>query len=164
LTKHVSKWGNSLAIRLPAALVTEMKVKARDEVNIRPSGQSEFVVQREMTREEAIAKLRTYGTPLPTDNEFRNIQRNRLCLPWAEVPARLQFIGTLCPAPVPDTQSVHFRGLEIAQKHGCHICDALLLAAAIESSCTVFYSEDMQDGQVIDGLTIRNPFATPRTD
>jgi predicted nucleic acid-binding protein len=34
----------------------------------------------------------------------------------------------------------------------------LILAAALEAGCTVLYSEDMQDGQKIDSLTIRNPF------
>jgi predicted nucleic acid-binding protein len=33
-----------------------------------------------------------------------------------------------------------------------------MLAAALEGSCTVFYSEDLHDGQAIDNLTIRNPF------
>ena len=36
--------------------------------------------------------------------------------------------------------------------------DSLLLAAALEASCTVFYSEDMHDGQTIGGMTIQNPF------
>jgi predicted nucleic acid-binding protein len=97
-------------------------------------------------------------------NEPVSIATRKLRKTWPDVPRCLNIVYKLCPAPVPVTQSVHFRGLEIAQKHGCHICDALLLAAAIESSCTVFYSENMHDGQVIDGLTIRNPFATPRTD
>jgi predicted nucleic acid-binding protein len=33
----------------------------------------------------------------------------------------------------------------------------LILAAALEAGCTVLYSEDMQDGQQIESLTIRNP-------
>ena len=39
-----------------------------------------------------------------------------------------------------------------------HIYDAPVIAAALEASCSTLYSEDMHDGQVIDGLTIRNPF------
>jgi predicted nucleic acid-binding protein len=42
-----------------------------------------------------------------------------------------------------------------------HIYDALIVASALEAECTTLYSEDLQDGQVIDGpLTIRNPFTT----
>jgi predicted nucleic acid-binding protein len=40
--------------------------------------------------------------------------------------------------------------------------DSLILSAAIESNCNIFYSEDMQHGQVIEGtLTIQNPFFRP---
>ncbi len=45
-------------------------------------------------------------------------------------------------------------------RHGFHIYDALIVAAALEAGCGTLYSEDMQSGQVIAGqLTIRNPFA-----
>ena len=48
--------------------------------------------------------------------------------------------------------------LRIARKYRYHIYDSLVIAAALEASCDVLYTEDMHDGQVIDGLTIRNPF------
>ncbi len=73
---HVSKWGNSLAIRLPAALVQELNLKAGDEINIRSAGQFEFVVEREMTREEAIAKMRAMRTPLPPGFRFDREEAN----------------------------------------------------------------------------------------
>ena len=93
-----------------------------------------------------------------TLNEFINVQRNKVRTPWSEIIDRLRFIDKLCPPPVPVTLAVHHRGLEIAQACGYHIYDSLMLAAALEASCTVFYSEDMHDGHVIDTLTIRNPF------
>jgi predicted nucleic acid-binding protein len=51
-------------------------------------------------------------------------------------------------------------GTRIAERHEreYYIYDALIIASALESSCLTLYSEDMHDGQVIDGLTIRNPF------
>jgi antitoxin MazE len=76
LKMHVSKWGNSLAIRLPAALVQELNLKAGDEINIRSAGQFEFVVEREMTREEAIAKMRAMRTPLPPGFRFDREEAN----------------------------------------------------------------------------------------
>jgi predicted nucleic acid-binding protein len=49
--------------------------------------------------------------------------------------------------------------LKIAEDRGYGIYDALVIAAALEAGCTTLYSEDLQDGQVLDGkLTIRNPF------
>lgn len=50
--------------------------------------------------------------------------------------------------------------LEIMTKYQLSWWDSLILAAALEGSCSVVYSEDMQAGQVIeDRLTIVNPFA-----
>ncbi|MEQ1559724.1 MAG: PIN domain-containing protein [Methyloglobulus sp.] len=47
--------------------------------------------------------------------------------------------------------------LQARYKYGFY--DSLIVAAALEADCNVLYSEDLQDGQVIDGLTIKNPFA-----
>ncbi len=47
----------------------------------------------------------------------------------------------------------------IAERFGFRIYDSVILAAAIEAGCTTMFSEDMQDGQTVAGLTIRNPFA-----
>jgi antitoxin MazE len=49
ISMQVSKWGNSLAIRLPAAVVEALNLKAGDEINIRVAGANDFVVEREMT-------------------------------------------------------------------------------------------------------------------
>jgi predicted nucleic acid-binding protein len=66
----------------------------------------------------------------------------------------------LCPSPVPLTIETHEAGLRIAAQYRFHIYDALVAAAALEAECTTLYSEDLKDGQIIDGrLTIRNPFA-----
>jgi predicted nucleic acid-binding protein len=49
--------------------------------------------------------------------------------------------------------------LRIAEEYGFGIYDALIAAVALEAECVTLYSEDLQDGRVIDDqLTIRNPF------
>jgi antitoxin MazE len=73
---QVSKWGNSLAIRIPAAVVEALNLKAGDEINIRVAGTSDFVVEREMSREEAIAKLRASGIQLPPGFKFSREEAN----------------------------------------------------------------------------------------
>jgi antitoxin MazE len=73
---QVSKWGNSLAIRLPAAVVEELKLKAGDEVTIRAASSSEFVVERKPTREELIERIRHMGTALPADYKFNREEAN----------------------------------------------------------------------------------------
>lgn len=49
--------------------------------------------------------------------------------------------------------------LQIKKKAHCSFWDSLIIASAIENDCSILYTEDMQDGQIIDGkLTVRNPF------
>ena len=53
---------------------------------------------------------------------------------------------------------LHSAARKIAEKYGCGIYDALIIASALDAGCTVLSSEDLQDGQCINGqLTIRNP-------
>jgi predicted nucleic acid-binding protein len=50
-------------------------------------------------------------------------------------------------------------GLNIAERYGFSFYDSLIISSALQSGCTVLYSEDMQHGQKIDGqLLISNPF------
>lgn len=91
-------------------------------------------------------------------NEFVAAARRKTVMSWKNISDALAAIRALCPSPVDLTIDTHEAGLRIAERYGYHIFDALMIAAALEASCGVLYSEDMQDGQVIDGLTIRNPF------
>lgn len=93
-------------------------------------------------------------------NEFVSVARRKLRMPWKDVNEALDAILTLCPSPVPVTISMHESALKIAEGHGYEIYDALVIAAALEAGCVTLYSEDLQDGQVIEHkLTIRNPFS-----
>ncbi|MBI5330494.1 MAG: PIN domain-containing protein [Betaproteobacteria bacterium] len=56
------------------------------------------------------------------------------------------------------TPSLIFDAMERHQNGGFSFWDALIVEAALLGGCAVLYSEDMQDGQTINGLTIRNPF------
>jgi predicted nucleic acid-binding protein len=92
-------------------------------------------------------------------NEFVSVVRRKLRMPWKDVSEALDAIRVLCPSPVPVTISTHETALIVAEKHGFEIYDALVIAAAMEAGCTILYSEDFQDGQIIDRkLTVRNPF------
>jgi len=60
---------------------------------------------------------------------------------------------------VPITEATHDNGIEIAARYGLSIFDAIIVAAVLIAECKVLLSEDMQDGQIIDGcLEIRYPF------
>jgi predicted nucleic acid-binding protein len=92
-------------------------------------------------------------------NELASVARRKLGMAWEEVAEALAAIRIFFPSPAPITIETHDIALRIAMQHGYHIYDALVVASAIETGCAILYSEDLQDGQVIDGhLTIRNPF------
>jgi predicted nucleic acid-binding protein len=66
----------------------------------------------------------------------------------------------LCPDPLPSTLETHTVARGIAEGNGYNIYDALVIAAALQGGCEILYSEDLQNGQVIEGrLTVQNPFA-----
>jgi len=92
-------------------------------------------------------------------NEFVAVVRRKTSMPWFEVQFGLENIQRICPNPLPLTVQTHQKALSIAEKYGFQIYDALVVASALEAGCSVLYSEDMQDGQVIDHqLTVTNPF------
>jgi antitoxin MazE len=61
---RVAKWGNSLAIRLPAAVVEGLNLKAGDEIEIRVAGGKKFDVKKDRTREQALEGLRKLSRKL----------------------------------------------------------------------------------------------------
>jgi antitoxin MazE len=70
---RVSKWGNSLAIRLPAVIVETLELEDGDQIEVRIAGQREFEVSRDRSREEAIQRLRMLRRPLPKGFTFDRI-------------------------------------------------------------------------------------------
>jgi predicted nucleic acid-binding protein len=93
-------------------------------------------------------------------NELASVSRRKLGMSWDEIGDAIAAIRVLCPSPMPLTIATHDAGVRIADKYGFQFYDALIAAAALEAECTTLYSEDFQDGQVIEGrLTVRNPFA-----
>jgi predicted nucleic acid-binding protein len=92
-------------------------------------------------------------------NEFVSVARRKLGMSWKEVKEFVDVICVLCPDPVPISLDTHKGALAIAEKYGYSIYDALIACAALEAGCKTLYSEDLQDGQIINRqLTIRNPF------
>ena len=94
-------------------------------------------------------------------NEFVAVARRKMRMPWLDVIQALDAVRMLFPSPLAITIDTHREALAIAERYGYGIYDALIVASALEARCAILYSEDMQDGQVIDGrLTIQNPFKT----
>ncbi len=72
---QVSKWGNSLAIRLPAAVVDVLNLKEGDDVEIVVAGARALEAQRGDTRDaEVLARLRAFRGRLPADFKFDRLE------------------------------------------------------------------------------------------
>lgn len=92
-------------------------------------------------------------------NEFVAVARRKAKLAWPDIRDSLGVVRALC-AVRPLTIETHDRALDIAERFGLAIYDSLIVAAAAEAGCKRLWSEDMQHGQTIGGVTIANPFRT----
>ncbi len=73
---QVAKWGNSLAIRLPAAVVEALELKAGDEVEIHVADARELALARKPGRDELLKRLRAFRGRLPPDFKFDRDEAN----------------------------------------------------------------------------------------
>ena len=73
---QVSKWGNSLAVRLPAAVVDALELKDGDQIEISVAGKRTFEVSRDRSRERALERLRKMRRPLPAGFKFDRAEAN----------------------------------------------------------------------------------------
>jgi len=62
---RVAKWGNSLAVRLPASVVEALELKVGDDIEIQIAGRKNFQVKKGWTREQALAALKKLSRPFP---------------------------------------------------------------------------------------------------
>jgi predicted nucleic acid-binding protein len=91
-------------------------------------------------------------------NEIANVARRKMRLPWRETHHLLATIRQLLTV-LPIAVETHELALELAERYGLAVYDALIVAAALLAGCDKLWSEDMQDGMVIDKqLRIVNPF------
>ncbi len=91
-------------------------------------------------------------------NEFTNVLRTKQKQEWPVIEAAIRSVRFQFDDIVPLTADTHASAVALARAHGFSFYDALIAAAAIEAGCDTLYSEDLQHGRAIGGLTIRNPF------
>ena len=92
-------------------------------------------------------------------NEMTNVARRKMGLSWTETRAFLSMMRGLLPVQ-PLTIDIHETGVGLAERYGLSIYDAMIAASALHADCDTLWSEDMQDGIVLDDqLRIVNPFS-----
>jgi len=91
-------------------------------------------------------------------NELANVARRKMKLSWADTHALLTMLRDLLTVH-PLTLETHETGLELAERYGFSIYDAMIAASALHAGCDTLWSEDLEHGMALDeGLRIVNPF------
>ena len=72
----VSKWGNSLAIRLPSQVVEYLKLKEGDDIEIQVTDKKHFQVRKKPSLEDRIEGLRKFRGRMPDDFHFNRSELN----------------------------------------------------------------------------------------
>lgn len=91
-------------------------------------------------------------------NEFAQVCSRKAHLGWDQIAGFLEVIKELCAPVVPITIETHEAAVSLSRRYGFSIYDSLILAAAKRAGCTTVFSEDLQHGQVVEGIRIENPF------
>ena len=73
---QVSKWGNSLAVRLPAALVEAMTLSEGDEVEVLIAGNRTFEIRKQPGKRQLLERLRRFRGRIPADFKFDRLEAN----------------------------------------------------------------------------------------
>lgn len=73
---QVSKWGNSLAIRLPAQVVEALDLKEGDEIDVTIAGERAFDIALDKSRKRALERIASLRKPLPAGWRFDRDEAN----------------------------------------------------------------------------------------
>ena len=91
-------------------------------------------------------------------NEFASVASRNNALRPREIREVLSAVRAACSVETL-TLETHETALDLTERFQLSFYDAAIVAAAQLAKCRVLYSEDMQDGQSLEGVTIRNPFS-----
>ena len=107
----------------------------------RALGTGDGVVSSQVVQEFLNVALRKFERPLSDEQALRYLR---------------EVLDPLCS--VFPSIALYEMALSLHRRWRFSFYDALIVAAALESGCKVLYSEDLQDGQEIESLTVVNPF------
>ena len=91
-------------------------------------------------------------------NEIANVSRRKMGMSWLEARNFLSMIRALLKVE-PVTIETHEAGIDLAERYRLSIYDAMIVSAALLAQCDTLFSEDLQNGLLINGqLRVVNPF------
>jgi predicted nucleic acid-binding protein len=90
-------------------------------------------------------------------NEIASVALRKLRLDMADIRDLLGVVRGVCDVRPVDLET-HERALDLVERYRFSLHDGLIVAGALLAGCTTLHTEDLQDGQRIETLTIANPF------
>ena len=91
-------------------------------------------------------------------NEMASVSRRKFRMSWQQTSVFIDRTKGLLDV-IPVTIDIHQSGLHLAERYGFSIYDSFIVAAVLAADCDTLWSEDMQDGMLVNGrLRIVNPF------
>lgn len=73
---QVAKWGNSLAVRLPASVVQALDLKEGEEIDLHVTGEKSLEIAKQPSSKELLARLHSLRGRLPADFHFDRLEAN----------------------------------------------------------------------------------------
>jgi predicted nucleic acid-binding protein len=118
-----------------------------------------YMLSRDSAKANRAAQLLERGGTISVQvlNEFTAVAVRKFGMKIGEVRDLLATVRERCEV-TPLEIATHDQALELANRYRMSIYDALIVAAALASKCSILWTEDLQHGQRIQQLTILNPF------
>jgi predicted nucleic acid-binding protein len=109
---------------------------------------------------EASNEISTHQCVISTQvlSELSNVSIKKLLLPISQIQRDIQELLNYCTLSIIDADTI-IHALTVQSQYGFSYYDSLIIASAIESACEYLFSEDLSDGQIINGVTVRHIFA-----
>lgn len=117
-----------------------------------------FTDDRRTARAQALLE-KPYVTSVQAFNEFAHVMRRKSKRDWDEIRTAILSIYRMSERVVVLDLALSDKAFDLVGRYNLSFFDALMIAAALEAGSTLFLSEDLHHGLVIDGkLTVINPF------
>jgi len=119
-----------------------------------------YLISGEIPKAEKADEILTWRPVISVQvlNEFTAVAKRKYQLDWPAIDEVLRLAKATCDI-MPVTQAMHELAVSIAKNTRLRIYDACIVAAAEIAGCDLLYTEDLNHGERIGGVTIRNPFA-----
>ena len=119
-----------------------------------------YLLSGDVSKADRAEKLLAAGGVISVQvlNEFASVASRKLGMSWMEIREVLETVRAVCHVESVSLET-HDRGITLSERYGFAIYDSMILASALLADCNILFTEDLQDGQIIDDeLTVRNPF------